>query len=421
MIKVYFRILIFFSFILFSTPLEAKIIIVESIESFALSYDGWNTYVVESPIDFQGRSVELGPHSTIQFKNAGAVYNGIVTVGEKSKINNGVFIVEDRYTINDVIIIRGQGCTVYNTIINGKKSSSRFGISVFDSPNTRIKSCIIENIGSGEDNTAGIRLQGNCSNSVVVNTSIDNITAKTNASGILIQSSGNGQHFSCGIKIINCRVSRITPVADGDGIKILQNHRTADHVIKNCEFIDCAKRAIKIQGLGVRCLNNHVNGGCYESVIDYQNGDCCIDGLNAINLGYVYAGIYVQGSEGPVYINNVNIKANNTEKQYVRGIKIKRAGWDINNRIKSVKISRCEFSDFYQTFSIEDFDYIDRMKIYDCCFCSVAQPIYIGSSVGKIYVLRCIDRNIGGNRASLYFPDLDTCKESKIDIKEVRK
>lgn len=383
-----------------------------------MSYDGWNTYVVESPIDFHGRSVELGPHSTIQFKNAGAVYNGIVTVGEKSKINNGVFIVEDRYTINDVIIIRGQGCTVYNTIINGKKSSSRFGISVFDSPNTRIKSCIIENIGSGEDNTAGIRLQGNCSNSVVSNTSIKSVTAKTNASGILIQSSENQNSYSQGIRILRCKISHITPVIDGDGIKILQNHKIANHLIQDCDFIDCAKRAIKIQGLGVKCVDNYVSGGCSESVIDYQNGDCHINGLKAENLGYVYAGLYVQGSEGSISIKNVDIRAENIEKKYVRGIK--RAEWDGNNQINAIGIMNCRISGFYQTLYIEGFDKIEEVRVKGCTFSSVTHPIFINSQVEKIEVFRSKDKNPGGNRSSLYFPSIDMCKKTRINIKEER-
>ena len=402
------------------TNVQAKRLKVVTVDDFFNYLSSNNTVIIENKIDLKGRTIILGPNSTLQFKKGGALYNGSISIREKCRIKDGFFIVNDDYSLNDVIIVRGNGCRISNTVIDGGNSRTRFGITVFESVQTNINNCIIKNIGTGENNTAGIRMQGNCSNSVIDYTSIDNITATTNASGIVIQSSDNGNNYSNEIKITNCRISRITPEADGDGIKILQNHKNANHIIKNCEFVDCAKRAIKIQGFGVRCISNYVNGGCSESVIDYQNGDCHINGLEAINLGYVYAGIYIQGSGGSIYINKVDIKADNTEKQYVKGIKIKRADWDNNNRIKKIDIRNCNISNFYQAFSIEGFDFIEDVRINDCFFSSVSHPFYIGTHVEKLSVLQSKDRNIGGDRSSVFFPSIETCKESKIDIKVVR-
>lgn len=207
---------------------------------------------------------------------------------------------------------------------------------------------------------------------------------------------------------------------DGDGIKILQNHKIANHLIQDCDFIDCAKRAIKIQGLGVKCVDNYVSRGCSESVIDYQNGDCHINGLKAENLGYVYAGLYVQGSEGSISIKNVDIRAENIEKKYVRGIKIKRAEWDGNNQINAIEIVNCRISDFYQTLYIEGFDKIEEVRVKGCTFSSVTHPVFINAQVEKIEVFRSKDKNLGGNRSSLYFPSIDMCKKTRINIKEER-
>ena len=407
-----------FSLLLPLTGAEAKNVKVYSIDDFYNNLSQKNNYIICSTIDFKGHSIALPAGSNITFESNCSVLNASIALNGESTIRNGSFYVETGIVINDIIVVRGNHNCIANTTINGGKSNTRFAISAFNAKNTIIKSCSISNIGHNENNTAGIRFEGDCSHSVIKRTRIDSIVAFSNSSGITITQISKDKLFSQNVEVVRCIISNISPSVDGDGIKVLQNHLPANHIIRDCSFINCAKRAIKIQGRGVRCKNVYVSEGCSEAIVDYQNGDCHIVGLKAENLLNVYAGIYIQGSEGAIVLKKVNIEANNTEKKYVRGIKIIKSSWDANQIIHSVCIDRCMISGFYRVLSVDGFTAIDSLTISNCSFASVVNPIEINTKVSYLVIKSVFDSPLGKDRKSISFPLIGECKDSFIDIRK---
>lgn len=255
---------------------------------------------------------------TIAFKNA------IAKLKNNAKLLvNGTFKITETLNINNLenLVIEGQGVIIASNIErllnfsnckNLKVNNLTFEgintpqcINIYDSLNCEINSIKIDNfIGAI---ASGIRLYKNCSNAKIINCTIENILGTNVGYGILVEQDEILNHSEF-ITIKDCYIKNIQPSEDGDGIKFLQKDCNNYVTIDNCTFVDCAKRAIKIQGNHNNVLNCKCIGGMTYTSIDFQTGNGILKNCYCEFNGLTYTGISLKGKNNEV--DGLIIKSN---------------------------------------------------------------------------------------------------------------
>jgi len=229
--------------------------------------------------------------------------------------------------INDLIICGGgkltaneSGCyfvdiydcdriKISKITIDGDSEASR-AIDLYKSPDFIISKCRVLNIGDGSVAVAAIYIAPECHRGKIVANHIENVVG-TASRAIEINNFRDNTTLSSDIIIANNTIKDISPVTDADGIFFSQANKYSNGLVEGNIFINCYKRAVKIQTDGVTVEGNKiyrtVAGAGYSAVSAYGN-DITIENnkVKVTNGWYTY-----MFSAQPV--TNLVIRNNETE------------------------------------------------------------------------------------------------------------
>lgn len=257
-------------------------------------------------------------------------------------------------SLSGVLLVSGDNCTLRGVTIDGDDAANE-GVRVSNAGGLKIEGGRIYDVGSGLASAYGIRFLTSAATSGadISGLEIDGVAGASTSRGIAFQSSGSATGALSHIKISGCTIANISPAADGDGIVFQQVAAAGEYewefdtdaTVTGCRFYACAKRAVKIQNMGVTvtgcsmvatgdetpgCIgvyagrasitgNNmraeagasytyciDLNGGATRENITIANNVMVGDSLGTITSGG--AGIYVRGSVGN--IGRVSITGN---------------------------------------------------------------------------------------------------------------
>jgi len=254
---------------------------------------------------------------------------------------------------------------------------------------------IEEQAGSG-NYAAGIRV-GNYSTEGAVGCTITRSyihdigsTVNDTSRGVVFYTYQNtGDVFVKDIVISGCRFKEISPVGDGDGI-VFQMAKSSgaalddpvNATVSGCTFVDCYKRAVKIQNMGVTVNGNAIHttrtgtwGGAswsgfqYSGVSIYESS-CTVSNntLLATGGGAFQYGIDTDG--GTRNVNNISISGNviknsttatgEASEPYEQAIGIRIARADANGTTADVTVSgNAVFATNYAYYAGYDVDNVN--------------------------------------------------------------
>lgn len=250
------------------------------------------------------------------------------------------------------------------------------GIEIEDSPNFLFDNITVSNIGNALiENNVGILVSVRNNNSRILNCTVKNVIGTSVATGINVDNYKDPTSGSQYLLFDNCYIENIQPPEDSDGIKFLQNSVDVHAVVRNCRFIDCAKRGIKSQSNYVTSENNYFLNGMSLGAIDFQRGygksinDTAIaittepDRFIAIsgnNVSVIGATLVSERNTGGlvdgILINNVSgVSAMDTvviERVKTKGMRFPIQFTTDSMSINILRIKDCEFEDFSGTYVI---------------------------------------------------------------------
>lgn len=309
-------------------------------------------------------SVNNSHHSTVFFPK------GIYKITDTISVSNSDFLtVEGDATIEgDCYRLFGfSNCNYLNVKglnLDGKSMCNR-ALSVWESKYCNITDVKIQNVGNSSiNNTGGIELIGECSNSTIRNCKLFNIISNAIAFGISVEmneSEIQPQHCL----IDNCLIDTVSPSSDADGIKFLMKNKPSYSTISNCTLLNCDKRALKLQGQFINVFNCYCEGKMSYSAIDFQNGrgsasDCTIKFTEC-----AYLGIAICGRD--VLLKNIKIyNTNNTTGN--NGIKITPLSTDPSDTLGEIILDNIYLNDFDTPISASsgNITNIKNLKIVNC-------------------------------------------------------
>ena len=122
----------------------------------------------------------------------------------------------------------------------------------------RIVNCHIHNVNTTAT-ARGVFINDECHDVEIVDSFIYDIISTTVARGVNVNVNDDPELPLRGIRIHNTRFDNILPIGDGDGVYVNVSEALHNDIeISRCSFRRCAKRAIKIQGRGVRVVDNDI-------------------------------------------------------------------------------------------------------------------------------------------------------------------
>jgi len=178
------------------------------------------------------------------------------------------------------------GIRIEKIKLNGGKVAC-LGMIIYSCPDATIDGATVAGIG-GWSKVGGISERGDCHNMIVRKCRFENIAADGDdgaAYGVAF-SPRDGRKNSQHVLITDCQFKNISPVGDADGIKFF--NRGDDHcaIIQNNTFVDCLKRAIKIQGNHVLIQGNSITGSKFDAIGCQVGNRRTIIGNTIVNGGY---------------------------------------------------------------------------------------------------------------------------------------
>lgn len=327
--------------------------------------------------------------STVSFKENSIYYfkKGTYSVGQIdiSGIRNIAFLLQEAsIECSGNCFISAKNCPdikIFGGNIDGN-SVAQLGIKIENCLRPTISHVTLSNIGSSSlEDTAAIRLLGDCSGFLIDNCCVDGVNSGVVSSdgyihsyGIQVNRLGSSNTYSRYGIISKCHIDNVAGTdtsdtkADGDGIFInnppyLDNDGNVvwrddiDIVIDNCTIENCKKRGIKLASVGVNVINTYVDGEMWYSGIDCQFGHAYIDNCTVVNRSdynnSITSAIVI--CEGGVKVLNSTIKAPYGDYTYHPGIRF-------NKRLPgSVVPDTIAWDDIY---------------IEDCFFDKVSRAVY---------------------------------------------
>lgn len=259
-------------------------------------------YEIRYDFDLNNQEITIPEGCVLDFQG-GSFRNGYIVGSESAlPILNGYFE-------NISITFKNGSLFIKDTYFEGS-NKKQYAIKGY---NTKIitYNVNISNYGNKNiSNSNGIWLLGNCSESIIEKTNIENIVAITNASGIQFTIKTDNDSISKNFRILNCNIKNINGIEDdGDGIKIINSDifkyysQYSNSIIQNCNFYNCSKRAIKIQGVGIKVRDIYIKGDCSFAFIDFQRAEAYAENIKCV--GNTYRGINSSGVRNNVYLNNI--------------------------------------------------------------------------------------------------------------------
>lgn len=399
----------------------------------------------QSVFNFENQTIDVD--RTIEIKRSNITIKNL-------RIN-----VRTKQKLYDLIIQVGHDNNrYYNIQVNGNYLCNN-GISAYDSKNTYIENCNIENIGYNDKNvvSSAIRLIGDCSDSKIKNCNINNIQSYKNSTGITISQTlppkDNVKKYSKRIEVVGCVISNITSYTniDADGIKVLEEtgcnkYNRGFHIFRNITFENCDKRGLKLQTSNAKCYNiTCKNGNFSQSAIDFFGENPVVNTLKIQNLDmnkHTY-GIYLHtfkkaiirnvivksiaignshktliysennNNEGELYIDNVNCSGYNMlyrckPKSTLKSINISDTNIDVQYHyslivnsdlliLNNFKENKWGFTGWYRTFQVDN------------------NALQVVKSNTVVYIDKAIFEKIACNKEtdiSCYMPEYDKTKVS---------
>lgn len=259
-------------------------------------------YEIRYDFDLNGGTINIPNDCVLQF-NGGCLKNGSVYSSGTSLSIYAAHFVKCSLQVNNCSLY------VYSSNFDGE-NEKQYAIRC-EGTKAYIDNVVIENYGNEQINNAnGIWLVGDCSFSNILRSSINNIIAKTNASGIQFVISNKSDNLFKNCRIIDCTIQNIKGVDnDGDGIKFIGSDdekyylQYSNSLVQNCNFYNCSKRAIKVQAAGVKVKDIYIEGDCSFSFIDFQRAEAYAENIKCV--GNTYYGISSSGIRNKVYLNNI--------------------------------------------------------------------------------------------------------------------
>jgi hypothetical protein len=225
-----------------------------------------------SPIDFAGSNIRI--------------------------IGDGAILQNDSDRSFGTVIISGDHVTLEGFVFDGQNTSLNTLLVSDTASNVTIRNCEIKNCAqqAGDATFAvGILVQNGSEDVSVERCYIHTITASITgiARGILGSGYETASTHFYRLDVKDCWFEDITPDTDGDAIVFQPDDLTDDihSSVINCRFVNCAKRAVKIQGNNVTVIGGHITlpATGYAGVSVYASR-CQVRGIT-MSGGYALHGI----------------------------------------------------------------------------------------------------------------------------------
>jgi hypothetical protein len=239
---------------------------------------------------------------------------------------------------------------------------TKWGIDIQDSEAFHFKNIKVENIGNtGINGSSGILVSLNNHRGMMINVKVKNVIGTSVATGINVDNFRDVSKGSQYLLFDNCYVENVQPAEDGDGLKILQSIMDSHSTIRNCSFINCAKRGIKAQSKYVYTKNNYVEDSWYAG-IDFQRGygKSTNDTIVATTVA-VDNMIAVSGEENHIISPTLISTAPKAETDIADGIYINNGSG--SNTIETLIIEKVKMRGLRYPFSLSGITNIDLLRI----------------------------------------------------------